>query len=442
MSQSSPRSACCWRRATSTSPATSIQGPARGGQAKNADLDRPGRQGLHPLSRPEPEEPEPRQARGARGAEVSGRLRRASSANIVEGIGEIHQILPAARASSARSTTSPIKLDVAKAKELLAKAGLPERLHASPWTCAPVSRSPTSPRRSSDAGPGRHQARDHPGRRQADADQVSRPHPRHLYRPVGPGLSRSAHQCRDLRHQRGQWRRREVQDAGLAQCLGHPGDDQGRRRRRCWRSDAAKRAAMYRTCSGSTRRSRPSSSCSSRSKSRPSARTSTAGRSARASTPISSAPISKTEIDCPARTRRDARWLDNRRATAGAAGATRRRSSSAIVAARPLWPWSSPVDDLSSACCGHLLHRPRHPDRPGARGRRRPRAGQTSYERRARELGLDKPLSQQFCIYVGKVLTGDFGTLGADHQSGHDRHPPRLPGDARTGDARHADRLR
>ena len=97
-----------------------------------------------------------------------------------------------------------------------------------------------------DARPGRHQAGDHPRRRQADADQIPRPQPRHLYRPVGPGLFRSELQCPDLRQQPRQFGRRQDQDAGLAQCLGHSGTDQadrggparegcGQARRRCTR---------------------------------------------------------------------------------------------------------------------------------------------------------------------------------------------------------------
>jgi peptide/nickel transport system permease protein len=36
-------------------------------------------------------------------------------------------------------------------------------------------------------------------------------------------------------------------------------------------------------------------------------------------------------------------------------------------------------------------------------------ADQSTYEQIERELGLDKPLPQQFAIFVGRVLTGDFG---------------------------------
>ena len=65
------------------------------------------------------------QARGARGAEVAGRLRRASSARSCKGKAEVHQtFLPEGFLGAIDDT--PYKLDVAKAKELLAKAGLPD----------------------------------------------------------------------------------------------------------------------------------------------------------------------------------------------------------------------------------------------------------------------------------------------------------------------------
>ena len=96
---------------------------------------------------------------------------------------------------------------------------------------------------------------------------------------------------------------------------------------------------------------------------------------------------------------------------------------------------------LSRAARRHLLHRPRHPDRSGAGHRRRPRAASV-VERAREEYGLNLPLYQQFFLYVKDALTGNFGTLGADHQSGDDRHPPRLSGDDRACDARHAHRRR
>ena len=73
---------------------------------------------------------------------------------------------------------------------------------------------------------GRHQAGAHPRRRQADADQVPRPQPRHLHRPLGPRLSGPQHQCRYVCAQRRQLRQRQGQAARLAQCLGHPGNEQ------------------------------------------------------------------------------------------------------------------------------------------------------------------------------------------------------------------------
>ena len=89
------------------------------------DHDHQVAQGCDLVHGPEPEEPEPRQARGPRGDEVSGRLRRASSNIILKGKAQIHQaFLPEGFLGAIADT--PYKLDVAKAKELLAKAGLPD----------------------------------------------------------------------------------------------------------------------------------------------------------------------------------------------------------------------------------------------------------------------------------------------------------------------------
>ena len=38
------------------------------------------------------------------------------------------------------------------------------------------------------------------------------------------------------------------------------------------------------------------------------------------------------------------------------------------------------------------------------------RASQSTYDKMFLEMGLDKPLWQQFIIYIGKILSGDFGT--------------------------------
>ena len=57
---------------------------------------------------------------------------------LIKGIGEIHQnFLP--KGVLGALDDKPYKLDVAKAKELLAKAGLPDGFR-SPWTCATPSR--------------------------------------------------------------------------------------------------------------------------------------------------------------------------------------------------------------------------------------------------------------------------------------------------------------
>ena len=91
---------------------------------------------------------------------------------------------------------------------------------------------------------------------------------------------------------------------------------------------------------------------------------------------------------------------------------------------------------LSRPARGHVLHRPRDPDRSGARDRRRPRAG----ARRARvreELGLNKPLWDQFCDLRRQGAARRLRALAADVEPGHAGHPARVPGDARARHARH-----
>ena len=58
------------------------------------------------------------------------------------------------------------------------------------------------------------------------------------------------------------------------------------------------------------------------------------------------------------------------------------------------------------------------------------------------EMGLNKPLWQQFYIYLRKVLQRRLRHLGADRQPGDAGHPPRLSGDAGAGQPGHPDRRR
>ena len=81
---------------------------------------------------------------------------------------------------------TPYKLDVAKAKELLAKAGLPDGFKV---TMDTRNNSPTkdiAQAIQATLGAGGRRDRDHPGRQQADPDRVPRPPARHLHRPWGP----------------------------------------------------------------------------------------------------------------------------------------------------------------------------------------------------------------------------------------------------------------
>ncbi len=68
------------------------------------------------------------------------------------------------------------------------------------------------------------------------------------------------------------------------------------------------------------------------------------------------------------------------------------------------------------------------------------RAPPQVYERARQELGLDRPLVEQFVIYVKKAATGDFGNSVLTTNPVMTDILTTFPGDARTRDARHADR--
>ncbi|WP_455854849.1 ABC transporter substrate-binding protein [Ensifer canadensis] len=153
--------------------------------AKNADLGTTEcAEGHGLLHQPQPEEREP--CRSPRCSEAFKYLvdYDAIGSTIIKGIGEIHQsFLP--KGVLGALDENPYKFDVAKAKELLAKAGLADGFtvtmdvrNGQPVTGIAESFQQT-------LGTGRREAGDHPGRRQADADEVPRPQPRHVYRPVG-----------------------------------------------------------------------------------------------------------------------------------------------------------------------------------------------------------------------------------------------------------------
>jgi hypothetical protein len=72
-----------------------------------------------------------------------------------------------------------------------------------------------------------------------------------IYIGTWGGLLGPAHQRRHLHAQPEQRRRRQEQDAGLAQRLGHPGTDR-RRAAALLERDGDKRAAMYEDCSRPT----------------------------------------------------------------------------------------------------------------------------------------------------------------------------------------------
>ncbi len=125
---------------------------------------------------------------------------------------------------------NPYKLDVEKAKELLKQAGLENGFKV---TMDTTNSSPTIDMAQiiqATWAQGGHPTRDPAWRQQADADQVPRPHPRHLYRPLGPGLPGPEHQRLDLYQQSGQSRRGQAdRQARLAERLGHSGSDRSDR---------------------------------------------------------------------------------------------------------------------------------------------------------------------------------------------------------------------
>ena len=57
-----------------------------------------------------------------------------------------------------------------------------------------------------------------------------------------------------------------------------------------------------------------------------------------------------------------------------------------------------------------------------------------------KRLGLDRPIWQQYGIYMGRVLQGDLGVSIVRARAGDARPPPPLPGHRRAGDRRHRPR--
>ena len=184
---------------------------------------------------------------------------------LIKNIGVVHQnFLPVGLLGA--STENPYKLDVDKAKALLGEGGRAERLQGDDRHAHRAAGAGHHRGDPADCEARRHRDRNHPGRRQADADQVPRAHPRHLHRPVGCRLLGPAHQRRHVRAQSGQRRRREVEAARVAQLVGDPGAHEEDRRRRA----RARRRRSARRCTRRSRRSSGrrarSSCCSSRPK--------------------------------------------------------------------------------------------------------------------------------------------------------------------------------
>ena len=100
------------------------------------------------------------------------------------------------------------------------------------------------------------------------------------------------------------------------------------------------------------------------------------------------------------------------------------------------WCWrrpssvSLPSPSSSAASCRST------PSSPSSATARPPHV----YERVRQELGLDRPLIEQFVIYVKKAATGDFGNSVLTTNPVMTDIANAFPGDARARDARHPDR--
>ena len=151
--------------------------------------------------------------------------------NIVEGTYKPHQaFLP--NGFLGAIDDKPYKFDPAKAKELLAKAGLPNGFSVTMdvrYTSPITDIAQAIQANLAQAGIKLELI---PGDGKATLTKYrARTHDIYIGQ-WGPDYLDPAHQCRDVRDQREQWRGRQVEDARLAQCLGHSGHDQGHAGRR------------------------------------------------------------------------------------------------------------------------------------------------------------------------------------------------------------------
>ena len=296
--------------------------------------------------------------------------------------GEVHQtFLP--KGFLGAVDDNPYKLDVAKAKELLAKAGLPDgftvtmdiRIDAADHR----HRRRRSSRRCAQAGikieiiPGdgkqtltKYRARQHDIYIGNWGSDYQDPHTN------ADTFAANADNSDDAKAKPLAWRN-----------AWDPGPLTAKTRAAVLERDAEKRAAMYKELQKPVLDDGPSSSSSSRSKSL-AVRKNVEGF------------VLGPSFD----TNYVSRGQEELSISMASAVMTRRRRARQCP---PLLPYESrPVrhragDDPPRASRRHLLHRPRRADRSGARHRRRPRAGRMSTSASAQELGLDLPLIEQFC---------------------------------------------
>ena len=320
---------------------------------------------------------------------------------------------------------APYKLDVAKAKELLAKAGLARRLqghHGHPQQLADQG-SIAQAIQATMAQAGIETSRSSPRRQQADADQVPGAPARHLYRPAwGPDYQDPQHQRRHLRLQHRQQRRRQVQAGpGLAQRMA--GDETNARP---WRpcssatppSGPHVRADPARAPDGLAVRDHGAADRErgERSNSRASP---PAARSARP-------PAATRKRTDPGAPRGGTRACPVRRASPGCRQVRFGRGVASSRHARGHLPGPPP---------GHLPDRPRGADRSGTRRCRRPRLGR-GFE------GEDAARSRPAAVAAVPDLhptrpAGRFRHERPDLAPGDRGHRAGLPGHARARHRRH-----
>ena len=320
--------------------------------------------------------------------------------NIVRGRYSVHQaFLPAGFLGAIDD--KPYKFDLAKAKALLAKAGVPDGFSV---TMDVRNNAPTT-----DIAQAIQASWAKAGVKvellPGDGKQVltkyrARNHDIYIG-SVGARLPGSPHQRRDLRDERGQHGRHQVEDARLAEQLGHPGhdeDDPGRRPREGRQeargdvpaapAGAPEDVAVHHHVPGDRGRRPPQGR-----------------RRAHHRAELREQPLPRDQEVADA---------GGRSPVTGAPAASTLPPGARLTSlpARVLWSVARLLGTVALTFLGLLLVTfligrvvPIDPVLAAVGDR----APAEVYERVKHELGLHLPLWQQFWLYLEKVLTGDFG---------------------------------